>query len=358
MFVNRERELEFLEEEYKTERASFVVIYGRRRVGKTTLIKEFISDKPSVFFLATQETEKQNLKTLKDLIANFTQNDLLKKTSGFSWDTLFTEFTRFKPAIKKVLVIDEFQYLGMTKRGFPSIFQKIWDEQLHNQNVMIIICGSIISMMKSQTLEYTSPLYGRRTGQINLGQIDFSHYHQFFKRDKQDLIDYYSVTGGVPRYIEELKDEEDIYSGIQRKILSRESYLFEEPVFLLEKELKEVGSYFSILKAIAQGNHKLSRISSRIEVNQTSLSPYLATLIEMDILRRRVPVTETNPGKSKKGLYYIKDNFLAFWFRYCFPYQSYLEIGNTDYVLYQAFRSEKTKPRYKHKDNSTPKQVP
>src|SRR6056297_4323821 len=188
MFVNRERELEFLEEEYKTERASFVVIYGRRRVGKTTLIKEFISDKPSVFFLATQETEKQNLKTLKDLIANFTQNDLLKKTSGIPWDTLFTEFTRFKPAIKKVLVIDEFQYLGMTKRGFPSIFQRIWDEQLQNQNVMIIICGSIISMMKSQTLEYTSPLYGRRTGQINLGQIDFSHYHQFFKRDKHDLI--------------------------------------------------------------------------------------------------------------------------------------------------------------------------
>lgn len=335
MFINRTQELNFLEKEYESDRASFVVIYGRRRIGKTTLIKEFILDKPAVYFLATQEAISQNLEVFTRLIADFTDNSLLKNSKGHSWDTVIKEFVKFKKETKIILVIDEFQYLEMSQKGFASVFQRIWDEILQNQNVMIILCGSYISMMKSQTLYYSSPLYGRRTGQINLGQIDFYHYHQFFPQKHRNLIDYYSVTGGVPRYIDAFKDEKDLMQGIKDKILNPQAFLYEEPVFLLEKELKEIGSYFSILKTIAEGNHKLSRIASRLEVKQSSLTPYLATLIEMDMVERRVPVTEEHQQRSKKGLYAIKDNFLLFWFRYCYPYQSYLQINQTDYVMQQ-----------------------
>ena len=335
MFINRTQELNFLEKEYESDRASFVVIYGRRRIGKTTLIKEFILDKPAVYFLATQEAISQNLEVFTRLIADFTDNSLLENSKGHSWDTVIKEFTSYKKETKKILVIDEFQYFEMSQKGFASVFQRIWDEILQNQNVMIILCGSYISMMKSQTLYYSSPLYGRRTGQIKLGQIDFYHYHQFFPQKHKNLIDYYSVTGGVPRYIDAFKDEKDLMQGIKDKILNPQAFLYEEPVFLLEKELKEIGSYFSILKTIAEGNHKLSRIASRLEVKQSSLTPYLATLIEMDLVERRVPVTEEHPQRSKKGLYSIKDNFLLFWFRYCYPFQSYLQINQTDYVMQQ-----------------------
>lgn len=335
LFINREKELSFLEQEYQSDGASFVVIYGRRRIGKTTLIKEFLINKPAVYFLATQEAISQNLEVLTDLIADFTDNSLLKNSKGHSWDVIIREFANYKEDKKKILVIDEFQYLEMSQKGFASVFQRIWDEILQNKNVMIVLCGSYISMMKSQTLYYSSPLYGRRTGQINLGQIEFYHYHDFFPKQQKDLIDYYSVTGGVPRYIDAFTNEKDLMQGIKDKILNPQAFLYEEPVFLLEKELKEIGSYFSILKTIAEGNHKLSRIASRLEVKQSFLSPYLSTLIEMDIVKRRVPVTEENPQRSKKGLYFIKDNFLLFWFRYCYPYQSYLQINQTDYVMQQ-----------------------
>jgi AAA+ ATPase superfamily predicted ATPase len=149
LFINREKELSFLEQEYQSDGASFVVIYGRRRIGKTTLIKEFLINKPAVYFLATQEAISQNLEVLTDLIADFTDNSLLKNSKGHSWDVIIREFANYKEDKKKILVIDEFQYLEMSQKGFASVFQRIWDEILQNKNVMIVLCGSYISMMKS-----------------------------------------------------------------------------------------------------------------------------------------------------------------------------------------------------------------
>ena len=333
-FVDREMEMDTLQGEYERSGSALVVMYGRRRVGKTTLISEFIRDKKALFFLASEESEVQNRTAFKDKAADFTGNALLKDADIKSWDTIFKAIVDTNFETKPVIVIDEFQYIGKANPAFPSVFQRIWEEILKNTSVMVILCGSLISMMESQTLAYDSPLYGRRTAQIKLKQIPFSYYHEFFpNKSRCELIEMYSVTGGVPKYIELFAETDNVYKSIQHSVLNRSGYLYDEPHFLLQQEVTEVGSYFSVIKAIAAGNSKLSAIATTLEVKQTNLTKYLKTLIDLDILEREVPVTEENPEKSKRGLYKIKDNYIRFWFAFVYPNLSFIESGNTSIVM-------------------------
>lgn len=333
-FIDREQEMETLVDEYNREGSSLVIMYGRRRVGKTTLISEFIKDKNALFFLASQESEAQNRNIFKEKAAEFINSDLLRNATVSDWDTLFKAIIETKFETKPIIVIDEFQYIGKSNSAFPSIMQRIWDELLKDKSVMLILCGSLITMMKEQTLEYSSPLYGRRTAQIRLKQIPFSYYEKFFPNKlSKELIEMYSVTGGVPKYIESFREEKDIYSAIKKCVLNPSSYLYDEPHFLLQQEVTEIGSYFSLIKTIAAGNSKLSAIATSLELPQTRLTKYLKTLIDLDILEREVPITEENPDKSKKGLYRIKDNFIKFWFAFIYPNLSFLESGNTEIVM-------------------------
>lgn len=332
--VNRKNELKILEDEYKRDGSSFVIIYGRRRTGKTTLISEFLKRySNSLYFLATEESEEENKKEFKNMVASFTKNELLF-SSDIGWLAIFKQISNYKKSKKKIIVIDEFQYLGISNKAFPSIIQKTWDTIMKGSNIMFIICGSFVSLMREQTLNYSSPLYGRRTAQIRLKQIKFKYYSEFFNNKSRDeLIPFYAVTGGVPKYIEMFRSSENIYDGIKNYILNRQSFLYEEPYFLLQKEVKGIGSYFSLLKAISSGNHKLGDIASAMGVKTTSITKYLNTLIGLDLVIREVPITEKNPDKSKNGLYKITDNYIAFWFKFVYPYRSYLENGEEDYVL-------------------------
>lgn len=284
-FVDREQELQTLQAEYDRPGSALVVLYGRRRVGKTTLISEFIREKPALFFLASEESEAQNRAVFKEKTAEFLNNDLLRSAEVKSWDILFRTILDKPFDRKPVIVLDEFQYLGKSNPAFPSIFQRIWEEILKDRSVMVILCGSLISMMESQTLSYSSPLYGRRTAQIRLKQIPFAYYHEFFpEKSRRELIEWYAVTGGVPKYIELFSGSQDLYQAIQANILNRSGYLYDEPHFLLQQEVSEVGSYFSIIRSIAAGNQKLSAIAATLEVKSTSLTKYLKTLIDLAAL--------------------------------------------------------------------------
>jgi len=334
LFIGRKKEIQFLEDEFAQDRASLVILYGRRRIGKTTLIKQFIQEKNAFYFVATEESERENRRNFQHAVADFTQNTFLKKDVLLDWDEIFSVLNQHQPENKKIIAIDEFQYLGKAQTSFPSIFQKIWDQMLEGSRPMVILCGSLVGMMVEQTLSYSSPLYGRRTGQIRLDQIGYQDYGLFFKHPERfNLIEYYAVTGGVPKYIELFSPAADIFQAIEKNILSRQSFLFEEPVFLLEKEFGVTGTYFSLIKTIAAGNRKLGKIASALGLNQTGLTKYLKTLQELDIVAREVPVTEKNPEKSKKGLYRITDNFISFWFRFVHPYRSYLEMEQTERVI-------------------------
>ena len=331
-FVDRVAELNALEKEYARRGSSFVVVNGRRRVGKTELISRFIEGKCALYYLATEEPERQNLESFQSLAADFLDSPLLRNARVERWEDLFRELASACTVAdrKTVIVIDEFQYLGKANPAYPSVFQRIWDTMLKGANVMLIVCGSLISLMKDQVLSEQSPLYGRRTAQIRLGQIPFSHYGAFFPgKTMRELVERYAVTGGVPKYIELFEDRESVEEAIAVNVLDKNGFLYDEPNYLLRREVGDIGSYFALIRAIAAGAHRPSEIAQRFGIKQTSLPKYLKTLIELDILERDTPVTEPNPKKSKRGLYRIKDNFIAFWFLFVLPNISYLESGRT-----------------------------
>ncbi|MBQ7514652.1 MAG: ATP-binding protein [Schwartzia sp.] len=332
-FVDREREMATLAQEYEREAAALVILYGRRRVGKTALIREFIKDKPALYFLVTEESAAVNRASFQALGADFLSDDLLRNATMARWEDIFAWILRHRPSRERfVLVIDEFQYLGKANAAFPSVFQKIWDTMLQHENIMVILCGSLVSLMVSQTLAYDSPLYGRRTAQMKLAPVNFGCYGDFFPEgtSPRALVELYSVTGGVPRYIREFQARGALPALIRERVLNPNAFLFDEPRFLLQREVEDIGSYFALLRAIAAGNHRLSDIASALGQKQTSLPRYLNVLVALDILEREVPVTEMHPEKSKRGLYFIKDNFLSFWFKFVWPNISYIESGHPE----------------------------
>ena len=308
-FIGRKTELAKLNSEYEHDGA-FVVVYGRRRVGKTTLIKEFIKDKTAFYFLATEELESQSMKRLAGVIGRTTNNGLIQKASFADWLDLFQIIADYKPNEKKILVIDEFPYLVKTNPAFPSILQNAWDEILKDNNVMLILSGSLIGMMQKHALSYDSPLYGRRTSQMRLSPLPFSDVYKVFDLSFDEAVKQYAVTGGVPKYMEFFQDKKELIDQLKEVVLSKSSFLYEEPFFLLRSETLSGVNYFSIIKAIADGNHKLGKIASALSLDTSSITPYLTTLIELGFIEKRTPITEKNPEKSRKGLYFISDNFL------------------------------------------------
>ena len=332
-FIGRESELKVLDREFNRE-SGFVVIYGRRRVGKTTLIKEFIKNKDAMYFLATEEMEKENIKRFSNTLAEHTGQDYLKNANFSDWEDLFKIFAACKPDTKKVLVIDEFQYLVNVNPAYGTIFQRIWDEILKDKNVMVILCGSLISMMTTHVLSYSSPLYGRRTAQIRLSPLKFTELLRTNpNKSFEQFVETYSITGGVPKYFDFFDNDEPLMENVEREVLQKGGFLYEEPVFLLEKEVRELVSYFSIMKNIAGGNHKVSALAGILEMPSNALSPYLKTLMDLDLVEKRIPVTEKQPEKSRKGLYFVNDHFIEFWFRFVYAYKGELELENTEYVL-------------------------
>ncbi|MEW5707100.1 MAG: ATP-binding protein [Actinomycetota bacterium] len=335
MFYNRESELNYLNNEYLKTDARFIVLYGRRRVGKTALIKEFIENKPALYFLADRQLEVELIRRFQETLANFLKDDSILAFEFKSWDGMFDYLIKHADFSKKVvIVLDEFQYLARVNPAFPSILQRIWDEYLKNSNVFLVLCGSLIGMMYQTALSYESPLYGRRTGQIRLKPLNISDISSFFpNRSFNELVELYAVVGGVPKYIESFNPNLDIFSNIKQNVLAPEAFLYNEPRFVLSEEITEPITYFSILRTIAKEEHKIGKIAAMLGLKANLLNKYLETLIELDILNRRIPVTEKAPQKSKKGLYFIADNFFRFWFKYVQPNQGYLEIGFTDNVL-------------------------
>ena len=341
-FIGRTSELATLNAEL--ERGSgFVVIYGRRRVGKTTLIKEFIKDKRAFYFLATTEREAQSMKRFAGVLSRTTKNPMLSKVTFTDWLDLFQVVADDHPDEKKVLVIDEFPYLVKTNPDFPSILQNAWDEVLKDHNVMLVLCGSLISMMKKHALAYDSPLYGRRTAQIRLMPLQFTDVYAAQNLSFEQAVEQYAITGGVPKYMEFFQTDEPLVEQIRRVVLSKNGFLYEEPDFLLNEEVQTPINYFSVLKAISDGNHKLSKIGMTMEQDTSAITPYLKTLIDLGFVIKNVPITEKNPERSRKSLYYVSDNFIRFWFRYVYPFKGELELDNQQIVLDEMGKDFKQK---------------
>jgi len=328
MFWDREQELAYLEKQYVKAGSNMVIIYGRRRVGKTTTIARFSADKPCILFLADRAMETMLMQRMLSAIARFLDDDLLAQATPPSWDWVFGQLTsraNFEQN-KIVLVIDEFQALAQVNDAFPSILQRLWDKELKSRNIMIILCGSLVGMMYQTTLAYESPLYGRRTGQIRMRPLTFSALREAFpEKPFNESVELYAVSGGVPVYIEALT-EGPLLEQITDCVLDPMGRLYDEPRFVLSGEISETSTFFSILQVIAAGQRRQSQIAGKLGLSTSYLSSYIRMLLDLEVLEKRIPIT-ANPQRSRRSLYYIGDHFFDFWFRYVYPYQGELESG-------------------------------
>ena len=340
MFIGRRKELEILNNEYQKEKASFTIIYGRRRVGKTTLISEYIKDKPSIFYYATESSLENQLRQFGSQILKFLNKPHLSNHSFDSFEKAFLFFADYIGEQKIVLVIDEYQKLTKLDRGFSSLLQKLWDTSLCQSNVHLILCGSVMSLMQKEVLSYDSPLYGRRTSNIHLKPMRFNHIAQFVKGvPKLTQMNIYASFGTVPKYLELYDSRRSFWSNVENQILDKNSYLYPEVKFLLKDEISQPVTYFTILEIMSRGETKIGKIGGKLGVPASHLSRYMQRLCDLDILEKQIPVSDKVPEKSKQGQYRIKDNFIKFWMHYVFMNQSYLEIGNVRHVLEQIKKS-------------------
>ncbi|QOY53241.1 ATP-binding protein [Candidatus Sulfurimonas baltica] len=334
MFVNRTNELKALEDEYKKSDATFSVMYGRRRVGKTSLLSKYIESKPSIYLYITLSDLNSQLSAFTQQIRQFAPLSIAKHLKFDSFEEALEFLATLELEKKLVLVIDEYQYLTQLDKTFSSKLQKIWDMSLINSNIHLILCGSVLSMMHSEVLAYNAPLYGRRTSQFHIKAIKFNYLQEFLPGStKLELMQIYASFGSIPKYLNEYDSSMDFMQNIEQKILNKNSYLYSEGNFLLKDEISDARSYFSILESISKGNTKIGHIGASLGLASSYLTKYMQRLIELDIIEKEVPVTETNPLKSKFGRYKIKDKFLNFWFFYVFKNYNFLEIEQKRAVL-------------------------
>lgn len=330
-FINRSEELDFLNKRYSSGSPEFIILYGRRRVGKTELIKQFIKDKPSVYFMADRQVERESLGQMQKRMGAYLNDSLFEKASLGSYFELFSEFIK-KTSERLVFVIDEFQYLMESNAAIPSIFQKIWDEVLANTNIFLIICGSSISMMET-LMGYKNPLYGRRTGQWMVEMLEFKDAIKFLPNYRlEEQVVAYAILDGIPQYLKQFDDTKTVMENIQDKIIEKGNFLHIEPEFLLKEELREPRNYFLILKAISFGNTKSGEIVNYTQLDKTLVSKYLDTLSVLHIIEKNHPV-DTNKERTRDTRYKFSDNFFSFWFRFVYSNRPDIERGETEEVM-------------------------
>ncbi len=323
-FIDRDRELNFLKE-MQSKTGGLVIIYGRRRIGKTELIKQFISNKNHLYYLADKRGTEINARNMARLAAEIF-DEISPVVENF--DDVF-RFIAKRAKGKFIVVIDEFSYLVEKDSSIPSVFQVIVDEIIRGKDILLILSGSSISMMYHGTLSYKSPLYGRKKGEWKLDTLDFKEAIKFFPgAGIEKAIELYAIFGDIPSYLVGLEPSKTMKEIIINTVLRKGSRLYREPEFLLKEELREPSRYISIFEALAS-SAKLSEVASKAEVPAKDMPKYFKVLSNLELIRKEVPVTEK---KTKNSHYFINDNLFYFFFRFANPNISFLEEGREEEV--------------------------
>ncbi len=314
MFLARERELKELKYRYDKDEFECVIIYGRRRVGKTALINEFCKGKDVIYLPALKDTIQGNLEALSAAIQAYKEPDMVTFPVYASFQQAFDEIGRIASEKRIVFVIDEYPYLAKVDPTISSRLQHLIDLKWKSGKMFLILCGSSVSFMEDEVLAYESPLFGRRTGQIHLLPMSYRDTALFHPGlDCVTNAEIYGVTGGVPLYIEKLDVRKDVDDALLRNVFNQSSYLFEEPENLLKQELREPSTYNAIIKVIAEGATKLAEIASKTGLEKSACTTYIKTLVDLGIVERETPFLEK---EGRRSIYRISDPFFRFWYRF------------------------------------------
>lgn len=327
MFFGRKQELKVLNELYKLKNFQMPVIYGRRRIGKTALITEFVKDKKVIFYTATEKSRKLN-------IENFGK-EVMDVIDSANSDLQFKDFKQilervFEYSLKNqiILVIDEFPYLAKSDKSFSSILQALIDKYEKMSKLYLILCGSSMSFMEKNVLGYKAPLYGRRTAQIKLKEFDFFEIREYFnKMSIEDFAKTYGTVGGTPKYFLQFSDSLNYEQNLKKYFLNPSAFLFEETSNLLKQEVRDEALYNAIIYAIAKGSTKISEISTKVGTVIPVCNASIKNLISLDLVEKQIPFGEK---KSKKPLYKLSNNMFRFYYAFVQENISNIERGFSD----------------------------
>ncbi|KJS21598.1 MAG: ATPase [Clostridiaceae bacterium BRH_c20a] len=330
MFIGRKRELDDLNRRYENDKFEFAVMYGRRRVGKTTLINEFVKDKEIIFYTGIEGNEKENLEGLSKSIYSLSQ-DFADTSSSFASFQEALE-TAFKISEKRriVFVIDEYPYIAGSYKALSSILQILIDRNKDTSKMFLILCGSSLSFMESQVLGYKSPLFGRRTCQYKIMPFDYFETKDYYNKfSSTDLAVIYGITGGIPLYMSLMNDNLSVEENIKTNFLVPNAYLFEEPANLIKQECRDPAQYNSIIKAIATGSSRMSEICSKTGLDTGLTTSYLHKLMSLGIVKKEMPF---GTDSSRKTIYALEDSMFRFWYRFIPDNLATINRGLTDVV--------------------------
>lgn len=327
MFVDRKKELSMLNSLLASREPKLIILYGRRRVGKTELLEHFSRLHSGLYFLARQEAEKDQLKMFSGLVADYFKDESLRLSPFQNYDSFFTYLKDRLPEGVPV-IFDEFPYMVEANHSVPSILQHYWDQHFQKRKTFMVFCGSSMRMME-RLAGYKSPIYGRRTEQIFLPPLGFADAREFMKDVAPiQAVEFYSVLGGTPGYLQLFDYSKSLKDNLVEKMLNETAFLNQDAMFILREELDEPRNYFSILKSISKGNTQLGAIMNDTGLGRSVVSKYISVLIELRIVERRVPITERE--RSRRGLYFIRDPYFNFWFRFVFENAAYLESAGAE----------------------------
>ena len=320
-------ELSQLNRLYNSDKFEFAVIYGRRRVGKTAIINEFVKDKNAICFTGVETNASQNLENLSKCILEF--------GTDVPMDTTFSSFQSaleyvFKLSLNKriVLCIDEYPYVARASKSLTSTLQLLIDKYKDISKLFLILCGSSMSYMEDNVLAYKAPLYGRRTAQFKILPFEFSQSCEYFKNfSAQDKAIAYGIVGGTPQYLLQIDDKVSIEENIKNLYLNPISAIYEEPNNLLKQEVREPAIYNAVITAVARGASKLSQISSKVGEDTSVCATYIKNLVSLGIVKKETPYGETS---TRKTIYSIEDNMFRFWYRFVPENSSIISRGATE----------------------------
>ena len=319
-FVDRIDETARLKDALAREKSSLVVLYGRRRLGKSTLIKRVLSD-TDVYFLADRSESQHQRMLLAQVIAQVFPD--FDKLTYPDWESIFRA-VNYRTDKRFTLCLDEFPYIVEQSPELPSVLQKLVDEKLLKYN--LVLCGSSQNMMYGLFFDSTAPLYGRADEIMRLTPIRLPYIQEALNLDAMNAIEEYAVWGGVPRYWELRENRNSLDDALWRNILSVNGTLYEEPIKLFQDDVKDIVKTSTIMSYIGTGANRLSEIAARCNEPATNLSRPLKKLIDLGFLEKDVPfgIDEKN---AKKSLYKIADPFMAFFYQFVVPNRSFIELN-------------------------------
>lgn len=320
-FVGRDMELRLLDELYQRKGAQFLILYGRRRIGKTRLINQWSRklNEPTLYWMASQTSTANQLRDFSQVLFQF-----LNPTATFSptfsytsWDAAFAEVGRAAKHTRLVIILDEFTYVMQASPEIPSLIQRAWDHQLQSSKIFLVLTGSLAGIIQRTALDYQSPLYGRATARLKLQPLSFGTLVDILPNyTAEQRVAVHTVAGGIPAYIELFDDQLNILQNLRQRIVTPVNVMMEDAVFLLHEQLDQPRNYMAILDTIASGFHNLSDIATMSGVARSNISKYLKVLQELGYVERQVPATIRRPEQSRQGRYVIIDAYLRFYFRF------------------------------------------